>query len=46
MSLSGANRRYVKAYVEYIHYVEQLYETAGGPAQGHCPEREAANIHK
>ena len=28
-------REYVKAYVEYIHYVEGLYEAAKGPAGGH-----------
>jgi hypothetical protein len=41
-----AGRRYVKAYVEYIHYVEQLYETAKSPAEGHYHEGEAANVHK
>jgi Family of unknown function (DUF6448) len=28
----AAGREYVKAYVEYIHYVEQLYQAASGPA--------------
>ncbi len=41
-----AGRRYVKAYVEYIHYVEQVYATATGPAEGHFHEAEAANVHK
>ena len=41
-----SGRRYVKAYVEYIHYVEQLYEAAKSPTDGHHPEAEAANIHK
>ena len=41
-----AGRRYVKAYVEYIDYVEQLYETAKNPAEGHYHEAEPANIHK
>jgi len=41
-----AGRRYVKAYVEYIHYVEQLYETTKNPAEGHYREGEAASIHK
>jgi hypothetical protein len=31
-------REYVKAYVEYIHYVEALYETARGPAAAHAHE--------
>ncbi len=35
-----AGRAYVKAYVEYIHYVEQLYEAAKGPAGGHGHEAE------
>ena len=38
-----AGRRYVKAYVEYIHYVEQLYETSKSPAEGHHHEGESAN---
>jgi hypothetical protein len=41
-----AGRRYVKAYVEYIHYVEQLYESAKGPAEGHFHEGETAHVHK
>jgi hypothetical protein len=41
-----AGRRYVKTYVEYIHYVEQLYETAKNPVEGHVHEGEAANVHK
>jgi len=35
-----AGRAFVKAYVEYIHYVEQLYEAAKGPAHGHLHEGE------
>jgi len=30
-----AGRRFVKAYVEYIHYVEQLHEAIGAAAHGH-----------
>ena len=41
-----AGRRYVKTYVEYIHYVEQLYETAKNPVEGHFHEGEAASVHK
>ena len=41
-----AGRRYVKAYVEYIHYVEQLYETAKNPVEGHFHEGEGASVHK
>jgi len=35
-----AGRAFVKAYVEYIHYVEQLYAAAKGPAGGHMHEAE------
>jgi hypothetical protein len=31
----AAGRRYVKAYVEYIHYVERLHEAATTSAEGH-----------
>lgn len=34
----GAGRRYVEAYVPYIHYVERLWEAASGPAHGHHAE--------
>jgi hypothetical protein len=34
----AAGRRFVKAYVEYIHYVERLYEAINVPAHGHFPE--------
>ena len=30
----AAGRRYVEAYVEYVHYVEAIYEAAARPAQG------------
>jgi hypothetical protein len=33
-----AGRRYVRAYVEFIHYVERLYETISTPAHGHFGE--------
>lgn len=33
-----AGRRYVAAYVAYIHYVERLYESASTPARGHYEE--------
>ncbi len=38
-----AGRNYVKAYVDYIHYVEQLYEAAKGPVAGHTHEAAAAH---
>jgi hypothetical protein len=34
----AAGRRYVQAYVEYIHYVERLHEAAIIPAAGHYEE--------
>jgi hypothetical protein len=34
----AAGRRYVEAYVPYVHYVEGLWESAGSSAKGHYPE--------
>lgn len=34
----AAGRRYVQAYVEYIHYVERLHETATTAPEGHHAE--------
>ena len=36
----AAGREYVKAYVEYIHFVERLHEAAVKPAAGHFAEAE------
>jgi hypothetical protein len=36
----AAGRRYVTSYVEYVHYVERLYEAATSIAEGHYPEHE------
>lgn len=36
-----AGRRSIKAYVEFIHYVERLYDTASTPAHGHFAEMAA-----
>jgi hypothetical protein len=33
-----AGRRYVQAYVEYVHYVERLHEAATASAEGHYAE--------
>ena len=42
----AAGRKYVAAYVEYVHYVERMYDAAGKPAHGHSPEPAAAvHIH-
>lgn len=35
-----AGREYVKAYVEFVHYVERLHEASRGPAHGHFQELE------
>jgi hypothetical protein len=34
----AAGREYVKAYVEYIHFVERIYEASTAPAHGHFEE--------
>ena len=36
-----AGRQYVKAYVEYVHFVERLHEAATRAAAGHYAEAEA-----
>ena len=38
-----AGRKYIEAYVQYIHYVERLYEATKTSAHGHVPE--AAEKH-
>lgn len=38
----AAGRRFVEAYVPYVHYVERLWQTATGAAHGHYPERAPA----
>lgn len=42
----AAGRAFVKAYVEYIHCVEALYETATHPTHGHYDETEKIQSHK
>jgi hypothetical protein len=47
----AAGREYVEAYVPYVHYVEQLWDTATSAAHGHYPEHgaqeheHAAHVH-
>lgn len=36
----AGGRRYVASYVEYVHYVERIYEAATRSAEGHYPEHE------
>lgn len=40
-----AGQEYIKSYVEFIHYVERMYETVKNPAEGHYPEPQKAS-HK
>ena len=42
----AAGRRYVQAYVEYIHYVERLHEAATAAAEGHYAEARAGEPHR
>ena len=42
----AAGRDFVRAYVEYIHYLERIYQATTSPVQGHFSETEAhANEH-
>ncbi|MGE5817835.1 MAG: DUF6448 family protein, partial [Deltaproteobacteria bacterium] len=42
----SAGREYVKGYVEFVHYVERIYEATKNPAEGHYPESQGAAAHK
>jgi hypothetical protein len=42
----SAGREYVKGYVEFVHYVERIYEAAKNPAEGHYPEFQGTAAHK
>jgi len=37
----AAGRAYIKAYVEFIHFVERLYDSTMQPPHGHFAERES-----
>lgn len=39
----AAGQRYIGAYVEYIHYVERVYEATRDAAHGHYPEKAPAH---
>lgn len=41
-----AGRAYVKEYVEFIHYVERLYEAATKPVSGHTSEPGETQTHE
>jgi hypothetical protein len=40
-----AGREFVKAYVEYIHCVEAIYQRATKPVHGHYPEDDEETVH-
>lgn len=42
----SAGQEYVKGYVEFVHYVERIYEAAKNPAEGHYPEPQGTSAHK
>lgn len=42
----AAGRQYVKAYVEFIHYAERLFEAVSKPAQGNSHESEQVEIQE
>lgn len=41
-----AGREYVKSYVEFIHYVERLFQDAAKPAEGHMHDAEQIGTHQ
>jgi len=41
----AAGRQYVGAYVEYIHYVERIFEASTEPAHGHYPDPVSTSTH-
>lgn len=41
-----AGQEYVRTYVEFVHYVERLYEAAKNPAHGHFHESGEAGAHE
>ena len=42
----AVGREYVKAYVEFVHYIERLYQSAKTPSHGHFKEAEETEKHK
>ncbi len=41
-----AGREYVKAYVQFIHYVERLYQAANKPAKGHIHDESEVGVER
>lgn len=42
----GEGREFVRAYVEFVHYVERVYEATQKQAHGHFSESEGSEVHK
>jgi hypothetical protein len=42
----AAGREYVKAYVEFIHYAERLFQATSKPAEGHFHESEQVGMQE
>ncbi|MDZ4346944.1 MAG: DUF6448 family protein, partial [Candidatus Binatia bacterium] len=42
----SAGQEYVNGYVEFVHYVERIYEAAKNPAEGHYPDSQGVAAHK
>ena len=42
----AAGREYVKAYVEFIHYAERLFQAASKPTEGHFHESEQVGMQE
>jgi len=42
----SAGQEYVKGYVEFVHYVQRIYEAAKNPAEDHYPEPQGTSAHK
>jgi len=40
-----AGREFVRAYVEFIHYVERLHNTLAAPADSHSESADSAHKH-
>jgi hypothetical protein len=40
-----SGRKYVQAYVPFLHYVEGIYEATKATAHGHLPEEHAPAAH-
>ena len=41
-----AGREFVKAYVEFVHYVERIHQASAASGHGHFPEAAEAETHE